>query len=87
MSGNIHRFDPSTYDASEVHKPLAQIMREAEAERSRAGARMLGALWREITWLFRSRKALGADEVPAPQRTAQPAQPAEAVADKPRLAA
>lgn len=84
MSSNIHRFDPSTYDASAVHKPLAQIMREAEIERSRTGARLFVALWREIKWLFRSRKALGADEAFAPRGTTQP-EPAPA--DKPRLAA
>ena len=52
MSCEIHRFDPSTYDAREVHKPLGQLMREAEGYRSQELARLSTALWRGVKRMF-----------------------------------
>ena len=74
MPGDIHRFDPSTYDAKSVNKPLAQIMREAERERSETGARIVADLFRSFIALFRRNDA------------AAPAAPAAKTGDR-RLAA
>ncbi len=41
MSNKAYLFDPSTYDAKSVHKPLAQIMREAEYIRSQESGRLI----------------------------------------------
>lgn len=52
MRNNVHYFDPSTYDPKSVHKPLSQLMREAELERSRAAASIAAAVWRGLKSLF-----------------------------------
>lgn len=52
MTCEIHRFDPSTYDARNVHKPLGQLMREAEAYRSQEVSRMVAALWARVKRAF-----------------------------------
>lgn len=57
MAQNIYRFDPSNYDSRAVDKPLAQIMREAEIERSRQGARYFVAAWQAIKGLFAAKTA------------------------------
>jgi hypothetical protein len=54
---NIYRFDPSTYDAKLVHKPLAQLMREAEIERAKAAHSLFSEIWRSITALFGARQS------------------------------
>lgn len=58
---NIHRFDPSTYDAKLVHKPLAQLMREAEIERAKAAHSIFSEIWRSIAAQFRARRSAGHD--------------------------
>lgn len=52
MPCEIHRFDPSTYDAREINKPLSQLMREAETYRSRELGRMIAAAWHRVGLLF-----------------------------------
>jgi hypothetical protein len=37
---------------------MAQLMRDAEARRAQAAKDISTSLWREIKWLFRSRRAL-----------------------------
>ena len=54
---NIYRFDPSNYDAKLVHKPLAQLMREAEIERAKAAHSLFSEIWRSITAQFRARRS------------------------------
>ena len=53
---NNYRFDPSTYNAKLVHKPLAQLMREAEIERAKAAHSIFSEIWRSITAQFRARR-------------------------------
>ena len=57
MSSTIHRFDPSTYDAKTIHKPLSQLMREAEMLRAELGGRMIVDAWKGFISLFRSKKS------------------------------
>ncbi len=52
MTTEPHQFDPSTYDARSVHKPLSQLMREADADRAEATAEMLAGAWRRLKRLF-----------------------------------
>ena len=65
MSSNLYLFDPSTYDAKSVDKPLVQIMREAERARSHESSRLIGHAVRSLVGLFRTK------------REAAPAAPAE----------
>lgn len=53
MRNNVHYFDPSTYDAKTVHKPLSQLMREAELERAHAAAAIAETVWKAVRALFR----------------------------------
>ena len=55
MSSNVYLFDPSTYDAQAVYKPLAQIMREAEYVRSQESGRLIAAAFKRLAGLFRPR--------------------------------
>lgn len=76
MSNNIYRFDPSNYDSRSVDKPLSQLMREAETERSRQGARYIVAGWNRLMQLF------GPPKPQKPQKAAP-----QSVKETPRLAA
>ncbi len=55
MSSNVYLFDPGTSDAKADQKPLSQVLQEAEIIRSQESGRLVGAAFKRLFGLFRSR--------------------------------
>jgi hypothetical protein len=78
MPSNIYLFDPSTVSANSDHKPLVQILREAELARSQQSAQVIRNAFKRVAALFQAKK---------PVAKASEAAANAASTDEPRLAA